>query len=419
MRLARLSIRAVTDGALWLCVFWIAFGAPAAARLVIACGSVGTEAALCREGAEAWGRAHGREVAFVAMPAGSTERLALFQQLLAARSPDIDVFQLDVVWPGTLARHLLDLAPHVPAEERAAHFPALIANNTVRGRLVALPWFANAGLLYYRADLLARHGQPLPESWEALERVARRVQQAQPGLWGLVFQGRAYEGLTVNALEWLHAAGAGSIVEADGRVSVATPEAAAVLRRAAGWVGGISPRGVLNHAEEDARGIFQSGRAVFMRNWPYAWPLLNAPGSAVAGRVGVARLPGGSATLGGEQLGVSRHSRDPGAAISLVRHLTGAAEQRRRALAAGLPPTRPALYAEPGLRDAGPVFSLLADTLAEAVARPSAVTGNRYNQVSAEFWNAVHNALSGRTEAEVALARLDRILARVGRDGRW
>jgi trehalose/maltose transport system substrate-binding protein len=404
-------------------IIWIAclgFVPPAAARVVIACGSVGTEAALCREGAQDWARAQGRQVELVSMPTGSTERLALFQQLLAARSADIDVFQLDIVWPGILARHLLDLAPLVPPEERAAHVPALIANNTVDGRLVALPWFAHAGVLYYRADLLARHGRPVPESWDALEATARDIQAAEGGgLLGHVFQGRAYEGLTVNALEWLHAEGAGRIVEPDGRVSIATPEAAAVLRRAAGWVGGISPRGVLNHAEEDARGIFQSGRAVFMRNWPYAWPLLQAEGSAVAGRVGVAPLPAGSAVLGGEQLAVSRHSRNPEAAISLVRHLTGAAEQRRRALEAGLPPTRPALYAEPALRRANPLFPLMAETLGRAVARPSAVTGNRYNQVSAEFWNAVHNALSGRMEAEVALARLDRILARVGRGGQW
>lgn len=391
---------------------------PAAARLVIACGAVGTEAELCRQGAEDWAGQHGREVALVAMPAGSTERLALIQQLLAARSSDIDVFQLDIVWPGILARHLLDLGPYFPVEEVSAHLPALIANNMVGGRLVALPWFANAGLLYYRTDLLARHGRGVPESWEALEDTASHIQAAEGG-WGLVFQGRAYEGLTVNALEWLRADGAGSIVERDGRVSIATPEAAAVLRRAAGWVGTIAPRGVLNHAEEDARGIFQSGRAVFMRNWPYAWPLLEAEGSAVAGRVGVAPLPGGGAVLGGEQLGVSRHSRQPEAAISLVRHLTSAAEQRRRALAAGAPPTRPALYDDPALLAANPGFALLSVALEGAVARPSAVTGNRYNQVSAEFWNAVHNTLSGRLEAEVALARLDRILARVGRDGQW
>jgi len=397
----------------------LAWAGPAAARVTIACGSVGTEAELCRAGAEAWARAQGEEVALVAMPASGTARLALIQQLLAARSPDVDVFQLDIVWPGTLARHLLDLAPHLAEGEAAAHFPALIANNTVRGRLVALPWFAHAGLLYYRADLLARHGAEVPDTWPELEATARRIQAESAVDWGFVFQGRAYEGLTVNALEWLHGADAGGIVAPDGRVVVNRPEVAAVLRRARGWVGGISPRGVLNHAEEDARLIFQSGEAVFLRNWPYAWPLLQAPGSPVAGRVGVAPLPGGSAVLGGEQLGVSRHSRRAAAAIGLVRYLTGAAEQRRRALAAGLPPTRPALYADPALLAANPLLALMARTLARAVVRPSAVTGNRYNQVSAEFWNAVHDTLSGRRAAEVALARLDRVLERVGRGGRW
>ena len=147
------------------------------------------------------------------------DRLALFQQLFAARSADIDVFQVDVVWPGMLAEHLLDLSPHVDRATIAAHFPALIANNTVDGRLVALPWFTNAGLLYYRRDLLEKHGRAVPATWAELEETARIVMEAERAkghdrIWGFVFQARAYEGLTVNALEWIDSHGGGRIVEA-------------------------------------------------------------------------------------------------------------------------------------------------------------------------------------------------------------
>jgi len=404
--------------------------ARAEVTLAVSCGAVGIEAALCRQGAEAWARETGNRVEMVSTPAGSTERLALYQQLLAARSGDIDVLQLDVVWPGILGAHLLDLAPHVDRATLDAHFPAMLANNTVGGRLVALPWFTNAGVLYYRRDLLETHGMAVPRTWEALAETAEVVMQAERAagnarLWGFVFQGRAYEGLTVNALEWIASQGGGTIVEPDGRVSANNPRAAAALTDAAAWIGTIAPPGVLNYAEEEARGVFQSGNAVFMRNWPYAWPLLNAEGSPVAGRVGVAPLPRGTdggrpaAVLGGEQLGVPRYSRHPEAAVALVRHLASRAEQRRRAIAGGFNPTIRDLYADPAVLAANPFLATLRDGFETAVARPAGVTGGRYNQVSAETWNAVHAVLSGRSAAAPALVRLERNLVRIGRNGRW
>ena len=398
--------------------------------LAISCGAVGVEFQLCRDGAEAWARESGNRVTLVSTPSGSTERLALYQQLLSARSGDIDVLQLDVVWPGILAQHLLDLSDRVEPAALDAVFPALVENNTVEGRLVAMPWFTNAGLLYYRRDLLERHGRAVPETWSELAETAGAIMQAERAagnarFWGYVFQGRAYEGLTVNALEWVASHGGGTIVAPDGTVTIDNPRAIEAVTKAAGWVGTITPRGILNYAEEEARGVFQSGNAVFMRNWPYAWPLLNAEDSAVRGRVGVAVLPKGgadgrhSATLGGEQLAISRYSRHPEVALSLVLHLTGAAEQKRRAIAGGFNPAIMALYDDAEVLDANPFFGDLYETFVNAVARPSGVTRGRYNQVSAEFWNAVHNSLSGQAEPAAALQRLERNLRRVSRDGRW
>jgi trehalose/maltose transport system substrate-binding protein len=407
----------------------IACAAEARTTVTIACGSVGIEAELCREGAEAWARQTGNEVALVSTPPSATDRLALFQQLFAARSGDIDVFQIDVVWPGMLAEHLVDLRQHLDRAEVAAHFPALVANNTVDGRLVAIPWFTNAGLLYYRRDLLEKHGRAVPATWDALEATARTIMQAERAaghgrIWGFVFQARAYEGLTVNALEWLASHGGGRIVEPDGRITVANPRAAAALARAAGWIGTIAPRGVLAYAEEEARGVFQTGDAVFMRNWPYAWPLANAEDSPVRGKVGVAVLPkaeGGrhAAGLGGEMLAVSRYSAHADAAVDLVRYLTSAEEQKRRAIKGGFNPTLAPLYEDAEVLAANPFFGELREVFPAAVARPSDVTGARYNQVSAAFWNAVHAVLSGEADAQAALAGLERRLIRIRRGDRW
>jgi trehalose/maltose transport system substrate-binding protein len=392
----------------------------------VACGSVGVEYDVCREGALAWSRATGHPVRVVATPNESTAILALYRQLLSARSPDLDVLRIDVVWTGLLAPSLLDLSPFVPRDAVAAHFPALVENNTVGGALVALPLFVDVGLLYYRTDLLAAYGREVPATWAALTETARLVQEGERragrAMWGYVFQGRAYEGLTCNALEWIASAGGGRLLERGPIVTVDNPAAEAALRRAASWIGTIAPRGVLNYAEEEARGVFQSGRAVFMRNWPYAFALANAADSPVRGKVGVAPLPAGggrsAATLGGYQLAVSRFSRRPREAVDLARHLTGAAEQRRAALAGGLNPTLRALYDDPALRAANPYLDVLRTSLETAVARPAQASGRRYPQVSSEVWNAVHDALAGRRSAAASLADLRERLGRLaGRPG--
>src|SRR5439155_218690 len=98
-------------------------------------------------------------------------------------------------------------------------------------------------------------------------------------IYGIVSQGRAYEGLTCNALEWVDSFGGGTIVDGQGKVTINNPKAIAAIKLADSWIKNIAPEGVLNYAEEEARGAFQSGNAVFMRNWPYAWALSQAPDS--------------------------------------------------------------------------------------------------------------------------------------------
>jgi len=411
----------------------VAPAAPAAAQgvdIAVACGGVGAGGAFCRDVAEDWAAETGNTVTVIDMPTSTTEQLALLQQLLGAGSPDIDVLNLDVIWPGLLGSYLIDLTPYVPQEELDAHFPAMLANNRVDGELKALPQQTDAGLLYYRADLLEAYGLDVPETWEALEAAAQTVQEGERAagnerFWGFVWQGRAYEGLTCNALEWIDSHGGGTVVAPDGTITVDNPRAVAAIDRAAGWVGTISPPGVLNYQEEEARGVFQSGNAAFMRNWPYVWGLAQNADSPVAGRIGVAPLPrGGDAgkhtgVLGGWNRGVSRFSEHPAVAAELARYMTGAAAQKRRAIELSVSPTIPALYEDPEILDAVPFFSELTSTLEDAVARPAAATGERYNAVSAAFWNAVHASLSGDGTAAANLSALQSELTRMSRGGRW
>jgi trehalose/maltose transport system substrate-binding protein len=401
-----------------------------AATISISCGAVGLELQLCQEGANAWAEATGNQVNVISTPNSATERLALYQQILAANSSDIDVFQIDVIWPGILASHLIDLKEHIDQETIDQHFPAIIENNTVDGHLVGMPWFTDAGLLYYRQDLLEKHGQEPPTTWQDLNRTAAEIQDAERAegndkMWGFVFQAKAYEGLTCDALEWIDSFGGGTIVADDGAITINSEKAAEAVDLASTWVGSIAPEGVLNYAEEESRGVFQSGNAVFMRNWPYAWALGNADDSPIKGKIGVSALPKGgddgrhTATLGGWQLAVSKYSQNPEIAVDLVRYLTSSEEQKRRALEGSFAPTIASLYKAPDVVEANPFFEQLGGVLAEAVARPSSVTGEKYNQVSSEFFNAVHSVLSGETDAASSFAELERKLDRLSRGGRW
>ncbi len=403
--------------------------AAAGARVTIACGALGVELALCREGAQRWAEQTGNTVSIVNTPNSSSDRFALYVQLLASRSAEIDVLQVDVVWPGMLATHLADLRPALAAQVDE-HFPALIDNNTVDGRLVAMPWFVDAGLLYYRKDLLEKHGFEPPRTWQELTRIATTIQQREraagnSSLWGFVFQAKPYEGLTCDALEWVASHEGGTFIDANGDINTEHPQAIAALNLAASWVGTIAPRGVLNYDEEASRGVFQTGNAVFMRSWPYAWALAQSEDSPVRDKVGVIALPRGgeqgrhAGTLGGWQLAVSRYSRHPEAAMDLVRYLTSAQEQKRRAIAGAYNPTIIGLYEDEEILAANPFFGTLLPTFVDALPRPARQTGAHYNQVSAAIWQAVHAVLAGNVDAAEGMSRLRRNLQRIRNRARW
>jgi trehalose/maltose transport system substrate-binding protein len=424
-------MRSWLHGAVLLGTVW-ALAAPGAqsATISISCGAVGLELEICQEGAEAWAEATGNQVHVISTPNSATERLALYQQILAANSADIDVFQIDVIWPGILGNHFIDLAEHIDREVIDQHFETIVQNNTVDDRLVAMPWFTDAGLLYYRADLLEKYGKQPPTTWQELTEIAREIQEGERAagndrMLGFVFQAKAYEGLTCDALEWIDSFGGGAIVAEDGSITINNERAVAALELATSWIGDIAPEGVLNYAEEESRGVFQSGNAVFMRNWPYAWALGNAPDSPIAGNIGVTQLPKGgedgkhSGVLGGWQLAVSKYSPNAELAVDLVKHLTSPEEQKRRAIKGSYNPTIATLYQDEEVLEASPFFGELYDTFTNAVARPSQVTGDKYNQVSSEFFNAVHAVLSGKTDAASSLAALERSLDRLSRGGRW
>ena len=284
--------------------------------------------------------------------------------------------------------------------------------------------------MYYRKDLLEKYKVPAPTTWEEMTAAAQKVQDGERAagnkeMYGFVFQGKAYEGLTCNALEWVTSYGGGSFVEADGKISANNEKAAAALDMAAKWVGTVSPKSTLNGQEEEARGIFQNGNAAFMRNWPYAWALLQKDDSKVKGKVGVMALPKGgadgksSATLGGWQLAVSKYSKHPKEAIDLVMFLTSKDIQKQRAIEASFNPTIPELYKDPDILKATPFLGELSNVFTNAVARPATVTGDKYNEVSAAIWNAAAATLNGKASGADSVKKLEEELTKIRRGDKW
>ena len=348
------------------------------------------------------------------------EALARYLKLFTAKDPGPDVVLIDVIWPGRLAPHLRDLRPALSTLAEGM-FPELVRNDTIDGRLVAMPVFSDAGVLFYRQDLLERQGNARPpETWAELEALAGRIQAAErprdPAFSGFVFQADTYEGLTCNALEWQVSHGGGGIYADDtGAVSLDNPRAARALTRAAGWIGTIAPRAVLGWQEEDTRQHFQAGHAAFMRNWPYAWAAMAAPGSPVAGKVGVAPLPRDQAdtrpasVLGGWQLAVSRYSRQPEAATALVGWLASPEVQRWRAHVGSYLPAARMAYEDEALRRENPLFRVMPQVLEHVVVRPSSRAGARYHVVTAAYQQRVAAVLRG-ADAEKELRDLAREL---------
>ncbi|MBK8454713.1 MAG: ABC transporter substrate-binding protein [Thiofilum sp.] len=380
-------------------------------------GAVGKDIEVLKELVKPWEKETGNTVSVVPMPSSTTDQFAQYRLWLAAGNADVDVYQTDVIWAPQLAEQLVDLT-EAAKDVIPDHFPSIIESQTVNGKLVALPVFTDAPALYYRKDLLEKHGVAVPKTWEELTEAAKKVQDAERAagskdLWGFVWQGNAYEGLTCNALEWVKSFGGGQIVEPDGTISINNDKAAAALDLVKTWVNTISPEGVLSYKEEEARGVWQTGNAVFMRNWPYAYALGNSDDSPIKGKFDVTTLPTGggnansAATLGGWNVAVSKYSKNPDAAISLAKFLASKEAQKERALKGSQLPTIVSLYDDADIKAQQPIIPRWKDVFLQAVPRPSAPTKSKYNEVSSKFWSAVHNTLAGKGTAKENLEVLE------------
>ena len=377
-------------------------GGDGQAVLTFSGSAVGREADLLRQQLARFAEAHpGVEVSLRSTPDAADQRRQLYVQWLNGRARDPDVLQLDVVWTPEFAAAgwLADLTRFAPPA--AAFFPAAIAASRWSGRLYAMPWFVDVGMLYWRTDLAARPPRDLAELAQ-LAAVGRTVP------FGFVWQGARYEGLITVFLEHLGAFG-GVILDEQGQVAVDSEAGRRALTymRDAIYESGAVPQAVLTWQEEQSRFAFQNGQAMFMRNWPYAYPLLeDGARSAVAGRFAITSMPaapGGraTATLGGSSLAINAFSDQADAAYALIEFLLQPEQMIERAREAGQYPARPELFASGALDDALPVPAAEALAVIErAVPRPVTPV---YAQLSEILQISLHRALTRQQEPDEAL----------------
>lgn len=316
-----------------------------------------------------------------ALPTGTDDQHQFYLTHLKTRGPGrIDVLALDVIWMAEFARAglLAPLTDLLPPEKWSDFFPSSVRAGTFGEKHYGVPLFVDSGVLYSRKDLLQKHGfDHPPATWSELVAMAKTITQAEASnhLYGFVWQARQYEGLICNFMEFLPRGQPWLLPQGGGRLNRALIEPRLNFMRSL-LTDGVSPPSVLAMAEESSRHVFQNGQAVFMRNWPYAWRLLQQADSPVAGKVWMSSLPAvvagetGHGTLGGFLLGMHRDTPVADAARAWIAFLTRPEVQRMLWHRLGLTPARKSVLQSDPPPDAPPV-NVLFEVMEHTVPRPA------------------------------------------------
>jgi multiple sugar transport system substrate-binding protein len=355
----------------------------------------------------------------------------LVSDFQAGAVPPIDVIGGDVIWASEFAgkgwledltrRMYTDYSPRVPD----AFLQAPITSCSFANKFWGVPWFTDAGLLYYRQDLLEDAGfsEP-PETWDQMKEMAERITRDAGVRDGFVFQGADYEGGVANGLEFIWNAG-GNVLT--GNISVNDPDKPFIVspnvieidseRSAQGLQiehsmieDGTSPKEVADFREQDCLDAFNAGDAVFLRGWPYMYQIFGQEGRVDPEKVGIARLPVAEeglpsySCLGGWNMYINGESSNLDAAWTFVKYATAPEQQRFRALEGAFLPTLRSLYEDRTIRDEVPVIERGGEII-EDNARSRPITPY-YSDISARLAGTFNASLRGEVSPEEAVSNL-------------
>jgi len=353
-------------------------------------------------------------------PHSSTAFHDLLTQKLKNKSEDVDVFLMDVIWPPEFAAAgwAMPLDDKFSPAEQKKFLEGTILANTYRGSIYGVPLFIDSGMLFYRKDLLEKYGFSPPETWQEMVEQAQKIVTEESknnvAISGFSGQFKQYEGLVCDMMEYILSNGGEILNVETGKSGLAErPAIEAVKFVRENIIGKIAPVGVLTYQEPESLDIFIQGKAVFHRNWPYAWEVSNNPErSKIVGKVGITRLPHfennrSYSTLGGWQVGISSYSKNKEAAWIFVKFLTSERIQKLLALKAGRAPTRKALYEDVEILKTYPHFSDMKDVFLTAYPRPRTPLYPAVSNVLQRYFSKAISSPSIDLEKEARAASLE------------
>jgi multiple sugar transport system substrate-binding protein len=357
--------------------------------------------------------------------ATSEQQQQYLNTVLSAKDSALDLVLIDVIRPAQWAAQgwAEPLDSYLGAEKdaiMARYLPAYREANIIDGKVIALPYFADAQFLYYRKDLLAKHGVTAPTNWEDLVASAAKILAAEnnSNLSGFQTAGAPIEGTVCTLLVPMWGAG-GALVSAQGRVDVNSPAGQRAFKL---WSdmkeAKITPPNLAEIVTDRIRLNFQSGNLIYGMSWGYVWNRVeNDADSQVKGKVGVVPLPGfkdgkPATCIGGWQVAVTAFSKNKVEAVKLARYLSSTEVSKMQAVLASHLPVFAEVYDDADVLKANPWFKDALPVVQTARSRP---VSPRYNEVSDIIRSNVNAFLAGTKTADQAIGDINGRLPRVMR----
>jgi len=332
-------------------------------------------------------------------------------QNFQAKNPNYDVQSVDVIWTAEFAaKGWLQPLTGKTAIDTSAMLPATVKAATYNKVLYAAPVTTDGGILYYRKDLVPTP----PKTWDEMMGMCSIAKAKKIGCYaGQFFK---YEGLTVNVAEAINSAG-GTIIGKDGKPTVTSAEATKGMQNlVTAYADGNIPKEGVTFQEEQGRLAFESGKLMFLRNWPYVYNLAKTDGSSkVKDTFGMAPLPGatgpGASSLGGHSAAISVYSKNKATAADFLKFLTSPETEKFWVTQGSLAPVLTALYDDAALGAKFPYLPVLKTSLENAVPRP--VTPF-YPAVSKAVQDNAYAAIKGEVPVGTALSNMQKAIQAAG-----
>lgn len=319
-----------------------------------------------------------------------------------------DIINMDIVWVPKFAAAgwIMDLSNKISSEQLSKFVPGNVEGGRYNGKLYRIPHASDAGMLYYRKDILEQAGVEPPETFEQMVNISQNLQKQGKATWGYLWQGKQYEGVSAMFVEVLEGFGGFWANPQTFEIGLDKPEAIKAVEFLKSTIAsGISPPGVTTYGEEETRILFQNGQTIFLRNWPYVWKLANLEGSKIKGKIAIkpmlhaAGKKGGSC-LGGWGWGISKTSRHPEAAWRTIQYLTSEETQRKFILQTGFVPSYKSLFTDREVVALYPHYPELLKVVQQSALRPPLA---QYAQASDILQRYLSAAFTGRMSSEKAM----------------